>query len=143
MDWSWEHLTAFVEEQWWVILIAAIILIIVIKVVKALVKWLIVAAILVGLFLYGMNYEPIREVMDSVAETSLDTAFELMTGEAEEATYTVNDDGTYTVESKSIKVTGTMESDKVKVYLLGLEVAEINLTDTIKAYIEAARGRTE
>lgn len=143
MDFSWEQLIAFIQEQWWVILIAAAVLIIVIKVVKALVKWVIVAAIIVGLVLYGMNYEPIREVVDSVAEYSLDAAFQAMIGEGNEATYTVEDDGTYVVESKSVKLTGRLDSDKVTIYFHGVKLPEVSISGAIETYIEAAKGSAE
>ncbi|SRR5690554_3854314 len=140
MELSWDNMLAFVEEQWWVILIAAVVLLVVIKIVKALVKWVIVAVIVIGLFLYGMNYESFREAVDSVAEYSLSAAFEAMAGEAENAKYTVHEDGTYTVESQSIRLEGSVDSDKVTVYFHGIKVSEITATSAIEAYIEAARN---
>lgn len=140
MDLSLDNFIAFVEEQWWVILIAAALLIIVIKVVKALVKWLIVAAIIIALFLYGMNYEPLRDAVGSVAEYTIDMALQAMPGEAEQAVYSSAEDGTYTVESDNIKLTGSHDSDKVTVYFRGLKIAEVSVTDVIEAYIQTARG---
>lgn len=140
MELSWDNMLAFVEERWWVILIAAIVLLIVIRIVKALVKWVIVAVIVVGLFVYGMNYESFREAVDSVAEYSLSAAFEAMTGEADDAEYTLLADGSYTVESQSIRLEGSVDSDKVTVYFHGIKVTEIEATAAIEAYIEAARS---
>lgn len=147
MDFSFEHLIAFVQEQWWVILIAAVVLLIIIKVVKALVKWAIVAVVIIGLVLYGLNYEPLQEavdsVVDSVVETSLNAAFQAMTGEAEDAEYEVNEDGTFTVQSKSIKLTGRTDSDKVTIYLHGVMIAEVPISSVIESYIETARSAAE
>jgi|HigsolmetaGSP11D_1036233.scaffolds.fasta_scaffold00240_10 hypothetical protein len=140
MDLSWEHLSSFAEEQWWVILIAALVLIVVIKVVKTLVKWLIVAVILIALVVYGMNYEPIREVVDTITETSLDAAFQAIVGETGNATYTEGADNTFTVESNSIKLTGTLGSDKVTIYFHGVKVGEVSMSKVIESYIEAAKG---
>lgn len=144
MDFSFEHLLAFVQEQWWVILIAAVVLIIIIKVVKALVKWAIVAAVIIALVLYGLNYEPFQEavdhVVDTVVESSLNAAFQAMTGEAEDAEYEVNEDGTFTVQSKSIKLTGSTGSDKVTIYLHGVMIGEVPISSVIETYIETARS---
>lgn len=140
MDFAMEHLMAFVQEKWWIILIAAVVMVIIIKVVKAIVKWLLVAAIIAGLVLYGLNYEPIREAVDSVAEYSLDAAFQAMTGEAEDAEYTIEEDGSFTVVSKSIKITGAIGSDKVTVYFHGVKLGEVTITDAIRSYIETAQG---
>jgi len=140
MDLSWEHLSAFVEEQWWIILIAALVLLVVIKVVKTLVKWLIVAVILIALVVYGMNYEPIREVVDTITETSLDAAFQAIVGETGNATYTEGADNTFTVESNSIKLSGTIGGDKVTIYFHGMKVGEVSMSKIIESYIDAAKG---
>lgn len=139
---KFEHLAAFAEEQWWVILIALIVLIIVIKVVKTIIKWLIVAVIVIVLVLYGLNYEPIQNAVGKVAEYSLDLAFDLMSGEANEAVYEVNEDGTFTVTSKSIRLTGSLDSDKVTVYVNNVRVAEVTITDAIEAFIEVAKEKS-
>lgn len=140
MDFSWDNMLAFIEEQWWMILIAAIALLVVIRIVKAVIKWVIVIAVIVGLFLYGMNYESFRDAVDSVTEYSMDAAFEAMTGEAENAEYTLNDDGTYTVESQSIRLEGSLDSEQVSVYFHGIKISDIKVTEAIKTYIDTARN---
>lgn len=139
MDWSWEHLMAFAQEKWWLILIAVIVVAIIVKVVKTIIKWALIAIIVIGLFVYGMNYEPIKDAINQIAEHSLDVAFELMAGEAQEATYTINDDGTFTVESSSIRISGAADSDKVTIYLRGVRLGEVSITSAIESYIEMAR----
>jgi hypothetical protein len=140
MDLSLEHLSSFVEEQWWVILIAALVLIVVIKVVKTLVKWLIVAIIVIALLVYGMNYEPIREVVDTITEQSLDAAIQAIVGETGNATYTEGADNTFTVESNSIKLTGEIGADKVTIYFHGVKLGEVSMSKIIESYIDAAKG---
>lgn len=140
MDFSWDNMLAFIEEQWWMILIAAIALLVVIRIVKAVIKWVIVIAVIVGLFLYGMNYESFRDAVDSVTEYSMDAAFEAMTGEAENAEYTLHDDGTYTVESQSIRLEGSLDSEQVSVYFHGIKISDIKVTEAIKTYIDTARN---
>ena len=140
MDFSWDNMLAFIEEQWWMILIAAIALLVVIRIVKAVIKWVIVIAVIVGLFLYGMNYESFRDAVDSVSEYSMDAAFEAVTGEAENAEYTLNDDGTYTVESQSIRLEGSLDSEQVSVYFHGIKISDIKVTEAIKTYIDTARN---
>lgn len=140
MDLSWEHLSAFVEEQWWIILIAALVLLVVIKVVKTLVKWLIVAVILIALAVYGMNYEPIRDVVDTITESSLDAAMQAIVGETGKATYTEGTDNTFTVESSSIKLTGSIGADKVAIWFHGVKLGEVSMSKVIESYIETAKG---
>lgn len=54
-----EQLIDFIRDQWLFIVVALIGIVIVVKLVKSVLKWLIIIAIVVVLGIYGFNFVPI------------------------------------------------------------------------------------
>lgn len=138
----------FLQRNWLVILIALIVLFVVLNLVKTLVKWLIAVVIIVALLVYsGISLEQIGNVVANVRNQAVDTvrteALDMMVKEAGSAQYKSNADGTYTVSSSNIEVTGKVDSDKVKVSFRGVPLGEWSVTKAVTDYVQNARQRSD
>lgn len=139
-----DQLITFLQDRWLVVAIALVVLFVVIKIVKTLVKWIIVAAILVGLFYYGATYtDELKDLGQNVATVAKEAVGELKEKAVQglagkDATYKDNGDGTYTITSGSIKLDGKTGADKVKITVAGVS-AEFSLDETLKKVIETAK----
>lgn len=127
----------FLQDRWYVVAIAAVLLLIVLNVVKTMVKWVLVVAIVAGLFWYGGSYiEQIKEVGGDIANSLKDEAIKRMVGD--KAEYKDNGDGSYTVTSAGVAINGKKGSDEVKITYLG-QTFTISLEGAVKTIIEQAR----
>lgn len=139
MDLSLDNLQAFAEEQWWVILIAVIALILIIKIVKTFVKWLIIIVIVLGVLYYGFQYAPVVETVDEGLNAAQVAIFKAMTGEAEDSTYTLHEDGTFTIKSGTLRLEGELGSNIVEAHIGPLSW-DIPVDETVKLFIDTAKN---
>lgn len=138
-----DFISTFLAERWFVIAAALVILFIVIAVVKTVIKWVIVLALLAGLFFYGASYkEQLLELGSTVgakvAEEAKAQAMSVIAEEAKDAKYTVHPDGSYTVTTKSVKLDGRPGESSVQVTFMN-QTFTWNLDDMTKALIEQAK----
>ncbi|MEK5061372.1 hypothetical protein ACFSVM_20655 [Paenibacillus shunpengii] len=136
----------FISQNWLVIVIALILLFVVINVLRTMLKWAIVVVIVAALIIYsGVSFEQIRTVVTDVGASTMDTlrteAAELMQKEAEKAEYTVNPDGTFTITSPNVEVSGKQGEDKVKVSVRGISLGEWSVNDTVQLFMETAQNQ--
>lgn len=134
----------FLTENWLVILIAVVLLFAVINLVKTVLKWAIVVLIVVGLFIYsGISLDQIGDTVNRVKDGAVETvrgeAEQVMLKEAKDATYTSHGDGTFTIETPNLEVTGSAGSDKVNVSFRGVPLGEWSVNETVGSFIEEAR----
>lgn len=146
-----EQLIQFLQENWWVLALAVIALIIVVKVVKTVVKWVIVIAILLFIAVYsGYTIDDLKKIGDQVVAGVSDgaakvvagaaeEAFKTMVAEAKEAKYTSNADGTFTVKTKSLELTGKPDDTKVTLLFKGEKIMDLDINDTIRTFIDTAK----
>lgn len=135
----------FIKQNWLVILIALVVLLVVLNVVKTVLKWLIVIVIVAGLLIYsGISMEQIQDAVMSVKDEAVDAmkseAVKVMAQEAQEAKYSSNADGSFTITSPNLEVTGTAGSDKVKVSFKGVPLGEWSVSDTVGTFIDQAKS---
>lgn len=142
-----EQMQGFLQEQWMVILGAVVVLVLVVKLVKAAIKWAIILAIAAAVIVYGANYkDTLTSIKDAVvesagsaiAETVKAKAAEAIQSEAKEAKFTQNDDGTFTIRTKTIQMDGTPGSDKVTVTVAG-QSFEMSLVGAVESFINQAK----
>lgn len=135
----------FISQNWLVIVIGLILLFVVLNVVRTVLKWAIVIVIVAALIIYsGVSFEQIKTVVSDVSASTMDTlkaeAAELMQKEAEKAEYVVNEDGTFTITSPNVEVSGKQGEDKVKVSVRGVSLGEWSVNDTVKLFMETAQN---
>lgn len=135
-----ETWSAFFQENWLVLVIALVVLLIVIRLVKTVVKWALVAVIVVGIVLYsGYSLDDVKELGTKVMDTVKQEAVSAMIGEAQNAEYKTNSDGTFTVTTTNVELTGKAGDNEVKVSVKGAPAITLQLDDTIRTFIEQAK----
>ncbi|MDQ0496302.1 hypothetical protein [Paenibacillus brasilensis] len=140
-----EHNWQIVQDNWLYILVGLVLLLVILKVVRVLVKWLIVIVVIAGLLIYsGISFEQVGKVVTQAKDDAINKvqseALNMMIKEAQHAKYTSNGDGTFSVTSSNLEVKGPFEGDKVKVWFQGMSLGEWSMSDTVKKYIESAKG---
>lgn len=132
--------TAFFKEHWLVLVIALIVLLLIVRIVKTFLKWAIVAAIVLGIVLYsGYSMDDLKEIGSKVADTVKQEAVNAMVGEAKDATFATNADGTFTVKTKNVELTGEPGANEVAISFRGTELGKWELDSTIQAFIDQAK----
>ncbi|OKP71535.1 hypothetical protein A3844_17115 [Paenibacillus helianthi] len=134
----------FIRENWLVIVIALVLLFAVINLIKTVLKWAIVIAIVAGLFIYsGVTLDQIGNAVNKVTDGTVSTlkseAQDMMLKEAKEAKYTSGGDGTFTITTPNLEVKGAAGEDKVEVIFRGVSLGKWSMTETTQSFIEEAR----
>jgi uncharacterized membrane protein len=141
-----EQWLSFAQDRWYLLAGALVVLFIVVRVVKTVVKWVIVAVLLVALAVYGASYKDRLQsigasVGQKVAGEVGDQALKAFKDEAQEAKFAANPDGTFTITTKSLKVTGKPGSDDVTVTFLG-QTFHLKANEAVQAFIEQAKANS-
>lgn len=135
-----ETWTTFLKDNWLVLAIGLVVLLLVIRIVKTVMKWAIVAVVVIGLVLYsGYSLDDMKDIGTKLMDTAKQEAIGAMVGDATEAEYTVNDDGTYTVKTDSIELKGEVGSSEVQVSLHGAPYVTLQLEGVIQTFIDEAK----
>lgn len=134
---------SFAQDRWYLIVAAIIVLFIVIGIVKTLVKWIVVIAIVGALIVYGASYtDKIKDigasVVTQVGDEVKDKAISALTAEAKEAQFKANPDGSFIITTKSLKVEGKAGTDEVVVTFLGKSF-KMNANAALSAFIDQAK----
>ncbi|MCD1259823.1 hypothetical protein B5M42_013365 [Paenibacillus athensensis] len=138
---------AFAQDRWYLIVAAVIVLFVIVGIVKTFVKWVLIIIVVGCLVLYGANYkDKLQSVGASVAsqvgQEVKDSAIKALAGEAKEAKFKANPDGSYEVTTKSLKVSGNNGSDEVEVTFMGKSFT-MNANAAVKAFIDQAKKNSQ
>ncbi|MCM3700660.1 hypothetical protein [Paenibacillus macerans] len=140
--------TTFLKENWLFIVIALVVLFLVLNFVKTVVKWALVLVIAAIIIVYsGISLKDIGAAATATTEQLVDISqsevLNMMKKEAKDAKLTQNSDGTFTISTPNLEVTGTEGSDKVKVSFRGVSLGEWSVNDTLKAFIQEAQRNSK
>ncbi|MBM7567420.1 hypothetical protein [Paenibacillus sacheonensis] len=131
----------FLKDNWLFLVIALVVLLLVVRVVKTVVKWLIVVVILAGVVIYsGYSLEDVKSIGTKVADSVKQEAVAAMAGEAKDATFTNNSDGTFTVRTKNLELDGTPGKGEVKVTFHGTSLGTWKIDTAIQSLIDQAKN---
>lgn len=136
----------FLQQNWLVIAVALVVLFLIVKLVKTVIKWVLVIAIAAFIIVYsGISLKDIGDtvnaVKDQAVEISKHEVTNLLKTEAKDAEWVQNADGTFTITSPNLEITGKLGEDKVKVKLRGLSLGEWSMSESLEAFIgEAQQG---
>lgn len=147
MSFDTEAWGQFIQDHWIVVAVALLAIIIVVKAVKTVVKWVLVAAIVVGFAVYGgYSIDDLKEVGSKVSEVGdkvtnelKDQAIKAMAGEAAEAKYVNNADGSYTITTTNLELNGVPNSGKVSVKLRGVSLGTWDMEGAVREFVVQAR----
>jgi hypothetical protein len=136
-----DQLMAFIQERWWVILVAAIALFVIVNLVKTVLKWVLIIAIVGAVVLYGANYkDELSAIGDQVASQAKDQAMQAIVGQALNAEYEAHEDGTFAVFTDSVRVEGKSGDSEVTVYWKGVKIGSFPIDQAIESFIEQAKN---
>lgn len=132
--------TTFFKEHWLVLVVALIVLFLIVRIVKTVVKWAIVAVIVIGLVVYsGYSMDDLKDIGSKVASTVKQEAVSAMVGEAKDATFVSNADGTFSVKTNNVELTGKPGDKEVAVSFRGASLGKWEIDSTIQSFIDQAK----
>lgn len=152
MSFDTEAWIQFLKDNWIIVAVAIVAIFIIMKVVKTLLKWVLVAVIIIGIVMYGgYSIEDIGEIGNKVSDeigaigdkvsTELkEQAIKTMAGEASEATYVNNEDGSYSINTSNLELTGIPNSGEVTVKFRGTSLGTWNLEGAVRDFVVQARA---
>jgi hypothetical protein len=140
----------FLKDHWLVVVIAIVAIFLIMKVVKTVLKWVLVAAIILGIATYG-GYsvediksrvsEEIGAIGDMVSAEAKDQAIKAMAGEASEATYVDNADGSYSIKSTNLELTGIPNSGEVTVKFHDTPLGTWKMDGAVREFVSQASAK--
>lgn len=131
----------FLQENWFIIVVAIVAIIIIMKIVKTMLKWALVAAIVIGIVVYsGYTLDDLKQVGTKITAEAKDQAIKAMVGEATEAKYKDNGDGSYTITTPTLKLTGVPNSGKIEVSLKGVSLGTWKMEGAVRELVVKARA---
>ncbi len=135
---------AFLQERWFIIIGVLVVLLIVINIVKTVVKWVIVLAMLAGLFYYGASYtDQLKEVGGQVLNQMKDEAMKAVANEAKEAKYEATPDGGFKVSTPNIRIEGKVGAAEATLYFKDKKVGSFALEGILKAVVDQAKQQAK
>ncbi|WP_410772038.1 hypothetical protein [Fontibacillus sp. BL9] len=152
LDFDLQVWTEFLKQNWLVIVVALVVLFLVLNFVKTVIKWALVLVIAACVIIYsGISLKDIGDAVstvkeqgiDKVAEISKTEALNMMKKEAAEAKMTRNPDGTFSIKTPNLEVTGSEGADKVKVMFHGVSLGEWKVSDTLEVFIQEAKRNSQ
>lgn len=139
-----EQWLIFLREHWFVVLLALIALWIVIKLVKTVIKWVLVIAIIAAVIIYGgYTMDDLKSVGTQVVDTVKDELLRVMTSEMKDAQYKQNEDGSFTVYSKNVELSGKPGEPVVTVKFKGQTISKFQIDETIESFIEQSKQNSQ
>lgn len=140
MNFDTDAWSQFLQDNWIIVAAAALVIIVIMKVVKTVMKWVLVAAIVIGIAVYGgYSVDDLKEVGTKVTDELKDQAIKTMAGEAKEAKYVDNADGSYTIKTTNLELHGVKNTGKVSVSLRGVSLGTWDMEGKVREFVVQAR----
>lgn len=144
-NWTTDGWLQFAQDHWVVIVVAIVAIFIVMRIVKTVVKWALVAAIIVAIVVYGgYSMDDLKavgtELTSKVTNELKDEALSVMAGEASQAKYVDNGDGTYSVKTPNVELKGEPGAKEVNVKFRGVSLGTWKLEGAVQDLVTQARS---
>lgn len=149
----------FLQDKWYIILIGLVIIMAVLKIMKTMVKWGIILVIAIGIIVYSgyslddvktlsaslvtSGLDELKEIGSKVADSAKEDALNAMIGEAASATYSSEKDGTFTVKTESITLTGKSGSEEVSISVKGAPAFKVKSSEVVQNFIKKAEANSK
>jgi hypothetical protein len=143
-SWTPDAWLQFLKDHWVVVVVAILAIFVISKVVKTVLKWVLIAAILFGIVAYGgYSIKDLGAIGTKISSEAKDQAIKAMAGEAEKAKYKDNADGTYTITTPNLELTGVPNSGKVEVKFHGVSLGTWNMEGAVRDLVVTARASSK
>jgi hypothetical protein len=131
----------FLKDHWVVVAIAIVAIFVVLRLMKTVLKWVLVAAIIMGIVTYGgYSIDDLSAIGTKVTEEAKDQAIKAMAGEASDAKYVNNADGSYSITTKNLELNGVPNSGEVTVKLKGISLGTWKMEGAVRDFVVNARA---
>jgi hypothetical protein len=131
----------FLKDHWVVVAIAIVAIFVVMRLMKTVLKWVLVAAIIIGIVTYGgYSIDDLSAMGTKVTEEAKDQAIKTMAGEASDAKYVNNADGSYSITTKNLELNGVPNSGEVTVKLKGIPLGTWKMEGAVRDFVVKARA---
>ncbi len=135
-----DQLLTFIQDKWLTILIVLIAIIVIFKIMKSIVKWLLILALVAGIVIYGSSYiGEIKEIGTKIVDYSKEEAIKAFIGDSSDSSYETTDDGGYVITKGSFSLQGVKGSKDVVLIYKGQSI-NIKLDDALDKIVEAAQA---
>jgi hypothetical protein len=139
--WTTDAWLQFLQDHWIVVVAAVVVIFVIMKLVKTVLKWLLVAAIIVGVVAYGgYSIKDLAAIGTKVEAEAKNQAIKAMAGEVSKAEYKDNGDGSYTVKTPNLELNGVPNSGEVTVKYRGVSLGTWKVEGAVRTLIEQARA---
>ncbi|MGO4373671.1 hypothetical protein [Paenibacillus sp. YIM B09110] len=133
--------TSFFKDNWFVLVIAIVVLLLIVRIVQTVVKWAIVAVIVIGVVLYsGYTMDDLKVISTKVVDSAKQEMMTAMAGDAKDAEFISNADGSYTIKTKNLELNGKPGDNEVTVSFRGAPKITIEVDSAIQAFIDQAKN---
>jgi nitrogen regulatory protein PII-like uncharacterized protein len=139
--WTSEAWLQFAQDHWVIIAAALVAIFIIVKLVKTVLKWVLVAAVIFGIVAYGgYSIDDLKALGTKVETEAKDQAIKAMAGEASQAEYTDNQDGTYSITTPNLEISGVPNTGVVSVKYKGISLGKWKVEGAVRTLIEQSRA---
>lgn len=118
-----EAVLSFVKEYWYWILAAIVVVFLALKLIKAILKWILIVALAGGLVYWGVHYRAGERPgggTDAAAVAAVkDGALDALRRELHDAEFERHRDGSFTVRTKSVELVAKPGAKKAQVRFMG------------------------
>ncbi|MFF2091803.1 MULTISPECIES: hypothetical protein [Paenibacillus] len=143
-SYDWNTWSTFLKEHWLLLAVALVVLLLIVRIVKTVVKWALVAVIVVGIVIYsGYSMDDLKAIGTKVADSVKQEAVTAMVGEVEKATFTTNSDGSFTVKTDNLVLTGEPGSGEVTVSFRNTPLGTWKIDNTVQTLIDQAKQNSK
>ncbi|GGG63936.1 hypothetical protein [Paenibacillus radicis (ex Gao et al. 2016)] len=143
-SYDWHTWSTFLKEHWLLLAVALVVLLLIVRIVKTVVKWALVAVIVVGIVIYsGYSMDDLKAIGTKVADSVKQEAVTAMVGEVEKATFTTNSDGSFTVKTDNLILTGEPGSGEVTVSFRNTPLGTWKIDNTVQTLIDQAKQNSK
>ncbi|KIL36128.1 hypothetical protein SD71_09115 [Cohnella kolymensis] len=148
MSFNSEAWIQFLQDRWLIVAVAIVAIFVIMNLVKTVLKWVLVIAIIIGIVAYaGYSIDDIQalgtkvsEVSDAAAQEAKDQAIKAMAGEASQAVYVNNPDGSYSITTTNLALTGIPNSGEVTVKFRGISLGTWDMEGAVRDFVLQARA---
>ncbi len=137
-----EGLIVFAKEHILILVVAIIAIILVISLVKTVLKWVIVAVLIIGILVYGFNYDvgPLKAMGEKVLDYTKEEALQLLIGDVKNAQYEESSDGSFTIYGKNLRLEGQLGFNDVKLIVVG-QTFNLKVDETLQKFIDQVKSK--
>jgi hypothetical protein len=140
-SWTPDAWIQFLRDHWVVVAAAIVVIFVIMRLVKTVLKWLLIAAIIVGVVAYGgYSIDDLAALGTKVESEAKDQAIKAMAGEVTKAEYKDNGDGSYTITTPNLELNGVPNSGEVTVKYRGVSLGTWKVEGAVRTLIEQARA---